>query len=456
MTDGAPPDFAPSPRHDPYRAFRFRTYRHYLFGSLFVQIGTAAQSVAIGWEVYLRTGKAMSLAWVGLIQAVPMLLLTLPSGVLADRFDRRRIMMVGLAGTALASVGLAVVSIRHGPIGWMYALLFADAAFNRMAWPARAALLPMLVPRDAFENAVKWRTSGFEIAALVGPAVGGFIVAWSVPNAYWLSAVSEGLFMILLARLAIPAMPPRPPGERRGLAGVVHDLAEGVSFVWRNKLLLGAISLDLFAVLFGGAVYLLPIYATDILHVGATGLGWLRAAPAVGALGMALVLAHLPPMRRAGRTMFAAVAGFGAATVVFGLSESFWLSMAMLAVTGACDNVSVVVRQTLVQLATPEFMRGRVSAVNATFIGSSNEIGGFESGAVAQAFGAKVSVVFGGLGTLAVVGVWSLLFPRLRRLGRLTEAEQAAAEATVEARGFEVVPTGPSPSGAGGFAAPSE
>jgi MFS family permease len=413
------PLLPPAPRHDPYHAFRFRAYRDYLFGSLFVSMGTAAQSVAIGWEVYLRTGQAMSLAWVGLIQAIPMLLLTLPSGVLADRFNRRTIMLVGLAGTGLTSVGLALLSTAHGSIAWMYVLLLLDASFNRVAWPARAALLPMLVPRDAFENAVKWRTSGFEIAAMVGPAVGGFLIAWSVASAYWLSAITEGLFMILLARLAIPPREPRPPGARRGIAGVTADLTEGLAFVWRKKILLGAISLDLFAVLFGGAVYLLPIFATDILGVGAPGLGWLRAAPAAGALITALALAHLPPMRRAGLTMLISVAGFGIATVVFGLSTSFWLSMAMLFLTGVFDNVSVVVRQTLVQLATPDAMRGRVSAVNAVFIGSSNELGGFESGAVAQLLGPRRSVVIGGVGTLAVVGLWSILFPRLRRLRML-------------------------------------
>lgn len=426
-------------RHDPYHAFRFRTYRHYLFGSLLVSMGTAAQSIAIGWEMYDRTGRAMSLAWVGLLQALPMLLLTLPSGVLADRFDRRRIMMIGLTGTGLTSVGLALLSASQGSIAWMYFLLLLDASFNRVAWPARAAMLPMLVPRDAFENAVKWRTSGFQISATVGPAIGGFIIAWWLPAAYWMSAGSEALFMVLLARLAIPRLAPRDPGALRGLAGVVHDLTEGLGFVWRNRLLLGTISLDLFAVLLGGAVYLLPIYAMDILEVGERGLGWLRAAPAAGALVTALLLAHLPPMRRAGLTLLLSVAGFGVATIVFGLSTSFWLSMSMLFLTGVFDNVSVVVRQTLVQLATPDAMRGRVSSVNAVFIGSSNEIGGFESGLVAQYFGPVLSVVSGGIGTLLVVGLWSALFPRLRQLRQLTDA----GDEPEPPRGFEVLPATP-------------
>ena len=423
MSDANQPAGAAPLRHDPYHAFRFRTYRSYLIGSLLVGIGTAAQSVAIGWEVYQRTGQAMSLAWVGLVQAIPMLLLTLPSGVLADRFDRRRIMVVGMIGTGLSSVGLAILSITQGPIFWMYALLLTDSAFLRVAWPARAALLPMLVPRDALENAVKWRTSGFEIAAMLGPAAGGLLIAWRLPSAYWLSAASEGLFIVLLARLAIPPREPYSPGERRGMAGVTADLFEGLAFVWHNKLILGAISLDLFAVLFGGAVYLLPIFATDILEVGERGLGWLAAAPAAGALLAALAMAHLPPLRRAGLALFASVAGFGLATIAFGFSTSFWLSMAMLFLTGVFDNISMVIRGTLVQLATPDPMRGRVSAVNAVFIGSSNELGGFESGLVAQLTSPRFSVVFGGVGTLVVVGLWSAMFPNLRKLRGLVELQ---------------------------------
>lgn len=419
-------------KHDPYAAFRVRAYRDYLFGSLFVQIGTAGQGLAIGWELYQRTGEAMSLAWVGLMQAIPMLLLTLPAGVLADRVDRRKILFFGLAGATCTSIGLGILSYLQGPIGWMYVLLLLDAAFLRTAWPARAALLPMIVPRDIFENAVKWRTSLGQISGLVGPAVGGFIIAWSVPAAYFVAATSSFIFIGLLARLKVNTRPPANASPR-GIPGIFEDLREGVHFVWNRKLLLGAISLDLFAVLFGGAVYLLPIYAIDILGVGEQGLGWLRSAPAAGALVTALVLAYLPPMRKAGRTLFLAVAGFGLATIVFGLSTSFWLSMAMLFLTGVFDNVSVVVRHTLVQMATPEHMRGRVSAVSAVFIGSSNELGGFESGAVAQLAGPKFSVVSGGLGTLAIVAAWSALFPRLRKLRGLIETDEE------ETRGFEVI-----------------
>ena len=417
---------APRPqKHDPYAAFRVPAYRDYLFASLLVQIGVAGQEVAIGWEVYQRTKDPFSLALVGLATALPMLLLTLPAGVLADRFDRRKVILFGMAGTTLTSVALALLSAESAHVGWMYLTLFLDSVFLRIAWPARATVVPMIVPRDLFENAVKWRMSGSQVAGMVGPAVGGFLVAWSLPGAYGVAAASTAVMMLVIARLDVDLRPPPADAAKagRGLRGVVADLGEGLAFVYRRKLLLGAISLDLFAVLFGGATFLLPIFATDILHVGATGLGWLRAAPAAGALVTALTLAYLPPMRRAGWTLLVAVAGFGVVTVIFGLSTSFWLSMAMLALTGVFDNVSVVVRHTLVQLATPEYMRGRVSAVSAVFIGSSNELGGVESGTVAALTTPVISVVSGGLGTIAVVLAWAGLFPQLRDLKTLGDAD---------------------------------
>lgn len=396
-------------------------FRRYLGGSLLVNLGTAAQGLAIGWEVYQRTGQALSLGLVGLVQAMPMFLFTLPAGYLADVFDRRKLMMASLLGAALTSLGLAWFSHRRGAIPWMYVLLFLDASFLRLGSPARTALLPELIPRDLFENAVKWRTSLFQISGMVGPALGGFLIAWSLPSAYLFCALGSLAFVALLATLKVP------PGPRGEQGNMLRQVAEGIRFVWRNKLLLGAISLDLFAVLLGGAVYLLPVFARDILELGPTGLtpekalGWLRAAPAAGALVMALIMAHRPPMRRAGQTLFGAVAGFGLATIAFGLSKHFWFSWGMLFLTGVCDNVSVVVRHTLVQLGTPNEMRGRVSAVNAVFIGSSNELGGFESGLVAQWFGPVVSVVSGGIGTLLVVAVWMLRFPGLLKFRSFAE-----------------------------------
>jgi MFS family permease len=278
------------------------------------------------------------------------------------------------------------------------------------------AVLPQIVPRDVFPNAVMWNTSSWQIASVAGPALGGFIVSVSAPLAYIVSAASCLVFVAFLARLRL-----RAPAEETE-AATAETLLAGLRFVWRSRVILAAISLDMFAVLFGGAVALLPIYAKDILRVGATGFGWLNAAPAAGALCMAVALAHLPAMRRAGRNLLLCVTGFGLATIVFGLSRSFWLALAMLFITGALDNVSVVIRHTLLQLMTPDRMRGRVSAVNGIFISVSNELGGFESGLVAHFFGPVVSVVSGGAGTILVVLVTALAAPGLRRVATLHEA----------------------------------
>ncbi len=406
-------------RHDPYAAFRQSDYRRYLLGWLAALLGTRIQSVAIGWEIYQRTGEALALGMVGLVQALPTILLALPAGYLADRWPRRRLIMLSLAGMTLTSLGLALVSWFQGPILLMYGLLLLDAACVAVGRPARLALLPRLVPRVAFSNAVTWNTSMFQISSVVGPAIGGFVIAAHVPSAYLLAACGSVVFVLLLARmnLASAAEAPGEAGETDRLA----NLLAGMRFVRRKRVILAAVSLDMFAVLFGGAVYLLPIFAEDILGVGARGFGWLNAAPAAGAFCMAMLLAHRPPMRQAGRNLLVAVAGFGAATVVFGLSKSFWLSLAMLFLTGALDNISVVVRHTLVQMLTPDRMRGRVSAVNGVFIGISNELGGLESGLVAHWFGPVVSVVSGGLGTIAVVIATAWASPKLRRIGALDE-----------------------------------
>lgn len=412
-------------RHDPYEVFRIPAFRSLLLGGVLVNVGTAAQSLAIGWEMYQRTDQAMMLGLIGLAQAVPMLLFTLPAGYLADVFDRRKVMIAGLLGTTLTSLALALFSHLSGAIGWMYVLLFLDASFHRVATPARTALLPLLVPADRFEGAVKWRTTLFQLSMVVGPAVGGFIITWSIPSAYLFSAFTTIVYILLLLSMTIPEAPRTHRGQ------VVKQVMEGIRFVWNRKLILGSISLDLFAVFLGGAVYLLPIFARDIIANPPFGLspeevlGWLRAAPAAGSIVMALILAHRPPLKSAGRSMFSAVAAFGAATVVFGLSRNFWLSWAMLFLTGFFDNISVVVRQTLVQMRTPNHMRGRVSAVNFLFIGSSNELGGFESGLVAQLFSPVISVVSGGIGTLVVVLTWLRLFPGLRRVRTLSEDGEA-------------------------------
>jgi MFS family permease len=331
------------------------------------------------------------------------------------------------------------VAIRQGEIGLMYLLLAVIGTTRAVGWPARSAMLPMLVPAEVFPNAVAWNSSFFQVAAMAGPALGGLVVNWSVSWAYLIAAIFSGVFASTALTLKY-----HHHVERRPEPMTMHSLAAGVKFVSRTKIILATMSLDLFAVLLGGATYLLPIYATVYLHVGSVGFGWLRAAPAVGALIMGLVVAHLP-MKHAGRSMLWAVAGFGAATIVFGLSHNFWLSCFMLLLTGATDNVSVMVRHTLVQILTPDEMRGRVSAVNNVFIGASNEIGGFESGLTAKLFGPVVSVVGGGIGTIVVVAVAALIWPDLRKFGSLHAAREETPESPP---GFEVVPiTVPAPEG---------
>ncbi len=411
------PNQPPPPKRDPYAAFRVPNYRAYVVGWFIAMLGTRIQSVAIGWEMYQRTGEPLSLGLVGLAQALPTMLLALPAGYLADRFNRPRLVMISLLTMTLTSLSLAVLSYRNGSTAWMYALLALDATAVMIGRPARVALLPQLVPKEVFPNAVTWNTSMMQIAGVGGPAIGGFIIAFNVPVAYVITAASSLIFAVMLARLRF-----QPETKSIGTASL-RTLVAGIGFVWDAKIILTMITLDLFAVLLGGAVYLLPIYATDILDVGATGFGWLRAAPAVGAFVMAIAMVYLPPMQRAGRTLLICVAGFGVATIIFGVSRSFWLSLAMLFFTGAFDNVSMVIRQTLQQLLTPDEMRGRVSAVTSVFVGASNELGGLESGVVAQIFGPVISVVSGGIGTLVVVAATWWLSPQMRAFGALDEAK---------------------------------
>ena len=410
--------------HDAYAALRFRDYRLFAISNVFSTIGQQMQSVAIGWELYERTDLAMSLGVVGLVQALPLILLTLAAGHVADQFDRKRVVLITQLILALCSVGLAVLSYSQGAIYLIYAcLLFSSAAraFNK---PASDAMLATLVPMEAFNNAVTWNSSSFQVATLVGPALGGLVIALqkSAMLVYVLNVVlaftAAGLIILIAAR---------QPTHSKSVA-MIKTLETGVSFVIKTKVILAAITLDLFAVLLGGATTLLPIYAKDILHVGPTGLGWLRAAPAIGAFLMAVITAHLPPMQRAGQTMLWAVTGFGVATIIFGMSRSFWLSLLMLMLTGAFDNISIIIRRTLVLTRTPNDMRGRVSAISRVFSGTSNELGGFESGLVAAFFGPVVSTTVGGIGTIAVVLTVALLFPHIRQLGSLQEHPECNIE----------------------------
>ncbi len=373
------------------------------------------QGTAVGWELYERTGSAYALGLVGLVQVLPIVALVLHAGHFVDTHDRRRVLIAAEAGYVVASVGLAIVSWRHAPIPAFYACILLLGIARAFYAPARNALLPLLVPRDEFARAITWNGGGWQLAAVLGPAAGGLAIAsLGGPLAvYLLAAGCSGVFLTLAVLIRHRA------AERPAEEVTLRSLMAGARFVAHTPLVLGTISLDLFAVLLGGATSLLPIYAKDILHVGPAGLGWLAAAPSLGAVVMAIALASRPPMRHAGRTLFCAVTGFGITTLIFGLSRSFLLSLIVLTVVGAFDMVSVVIRSTLVPLLTPDHMRGRVGAINVLFVDTSNQLGGFESGVVAGAFGPIFSVVSGAIGTLVVVVLAMTIWPDLRRLGSL-------------------------------------
>ena len=378
------------------------------------------QSVAVGWLVYELTGSAFDLGLVGLAQFVPMLALALVTGHVADNFDRRRILVACQAVKLLTAAALGLGSLYGGmPRAAIFAVIFVFGAARAFEMPTLQALLPGVVPESMLPRAVAASASANQTATIAGPALGGLLYAASPMLAF----ATCGILYVLSA-FAIVRVHSRLKAAGRAPVSL-DSLLAGIRYIHRNPVIMGAISLDLFAVLLGGATALLPIYAKDILHVGPTGLGVLRAAPGVGALAMSLYLARHPPRRRVGRQMFAAVAAFGIATIVFGLSASFPLSLVALALLGASDMVSVVIRASLVQLKTPDAMRGRVSAVNSVFIGSSNQLGEFESGLTAAWFGTVPSVVIGGVGTLVVVLLWMRFFPALARADRLAAEDGA-------------------------------
>ena len=429
---------------DPWAAMRHAGYRRYLVGNVLFNTGRQALSVAIAWQIYQWTNSATALGLVGLVNVLPLIALVLPAGVLADRHDRRRIVAWTMWISAVLSFALVLVTHYHaalpdaGPLRAANGLLRAIAlAFERhvdpaalhftepalpliflilflqstarvFGNPARAAIVPLLVPPAAVSNAVTWSASSFELSTVVGPALGGFLVAAAgYTPVYVLDFAASVAFAVLMLGVHIAPVV-RAPGA------ATPDMFAGVRFIWNRKPILAAVSLDLFAVLLGGATALLPIYADKILHVGPAGLGWLRAAPALGAITMAFLVTHLPPAKRPGVGMLWSVAGFGAAIVLFGLSTNFWLSIAALYLSGVCDNFSVVVRHTLVQMLTPDVLRGRVTAFNQLFIGSSNEISELRAGLAAALFGPVAAAAGGGLGTILVVVAVTLALPALR------------------------------------------
>jgi MFS family permease len=399
-------------------ALRWRDFRLLLVGNVISTVGLQMQSTAVGWELYDRTHSAYALGMLGLVGVVPLVALALPAGHVVDTRDRRHVLMAAQAGYIASSGGLAFVSWRHGPIIALYACILINGIARAFQAPARNALLPSLVPPETLANAVTWNSGGWQLAAVVGPALGGGLIAalGGAATVYLSAAAGSTVFFVLAACIRH-----RPPSRARAeltLAG----LGAGIRFVAHTPLILATITLDLFAVLLGGATTLLPIYAKDILHVGPSGLGWMNAADSIGAVLMAAALASRPPLGRAGRTVLWAVAGFGVATFVFGISRSFPLSLCMLIALGGFDMVSIVVRATLVPLLTPDEMRGRVGAITNLFVGTSNQLGGFESGAVAGAFGPVASVVSGAIGTMIVVAAVAWHWPALRRLGSLASA----------------------------------
>jgi MFS family permease len=412
---------------DPYAPWRSRDYRRYAyswFGMMFSkQIETLAVSVYFV-NVYSPANAPLALGMLGLVQALPVMLLSIAGGQIADRFDRRLVMMATLSVNTLVSVGLVAVALSGGSVPLIYLLLGLGAIAQALGGPSRSALLPQLVPTEAFANAVAWSATIYYLSSVTGPAIGGGILAvWEHP------AVSFGVVGVcrLLSLGALAAMHYRPV-NRHGETISWQSVVAGVRFVSHTKLILATISLDLFAVLLGGVTYLLPIFAKDILHVGPFGLGCLRSADAVGAMCMAVMLVHLPPMRRAGVMLLWAVAGYGTATIIFGLSQWFWLSLAMMFLVGALDNISVVVRHTLLQMLTPDAMRGRVLAVSTVFIVASNDLGGLESGLTAWLVGPVISVVGGGVCTILVVLAAMRLWPQILGLGSLNDIRPAVEE----------------------------
>ena len=415
-------------------AFRFRDFRRYQIARLLVILGAEAQSVAVAWQVYQLTHRPMDLGYTGLALFLPGPIFMLAAGHAADRFDRRIVILACYGVQTLASAWLFWLGYGHtSHIFAIYSVLFLIGAARAFSGPASSALVPHLVPEKDFVNAVTWGANVFQTANILGPALGGVLltlpVGWGLrgpPLVYAFTLVTVAAFVALVASLKI-----RIGRMEHGQFSLKLVLA-GFAYVWKAKLVLGAISLDLFAVLLGGATALMPVFAEAILHTGARGLGALRAAPAVGALVVSVMLTLTPLKRRAGRTMLICVAIFGASTIVFGLSKSLWLSVIALMVVGGSDMISVVVRSSLIQLATPDQMRGRVSAVNSVFIGASNELGEFESGVTAQWWGAVRAVVIGGMGTLVVTGLSAWLFPTLRNADELS-SKALLAETEVEA-----------------------
>ncbi len=412
---------AGSPRHDAYAALRHRDFRWYILSLFAMTLASQLQAVVVGWQVYAITHDPLSLGLLGLAEALPFIAVALPAGYVADRWNRRTITVCSLAVNVACAVALLTFSATPGlmqraGVTPVYAIIFVSGIARSLLQPARQALGAEIIPRTMYENAIAWRSSSWQTAAVIGPAIGGLLYGFAGP----VVAYATGAVLMTFALIGFLTIHYAPSARAATNTPILTGLVTGLRFVWSEPVILAALSLDLFSVFLGGAEALLPVFAAEILKVGPQGLGILRAAPAAGAVLMGVFLAHQGPIERAGRAMLLAVATFALAIIGFGLSKSFLLSAALLTVSGMADNVSVVVRSTLLQLLTPPEMLGRVSAVNSVFIGSSNELGAFESGVAARLLGAVPAVVLGGTASLLVVGLTARLVPRLRTLGRIT------------------------------------
>ena len=401
-------------------AFTYPSFQRYWAARLCVTLAIQMQAVAIGWQIYDMTRRPLDLGLVGLAQFLPSLGLALVTGHVADRYDRRTVMALCIIVEALCAVLFLTFTLQDGTnTPFLFGVLVLFGTARAFEFPASVALMPNLVPPRLFTNAAAWSSSAWQVATIVGPAIGGLLYAIGPEAVYGCCILMFLLSVFLVSTIRIEHR------EKEQKAATWESVVAGISFIRGQPVVLGAVSLDLFAVLLGGATALLPVYARDILHVGPWGLGLLRSAPAVGALAMALLIARRPIQRHAGAILLGAVGVFGLSIVCFGLSHNLWLSLLVLTILGASDMISVVIRRVLVLVKTPDEMRGRVSAVESVFIGASNELGEFESGVTAAWFGVVPAVVLGGLGTLAVVGLWVRIFPQLRRVDSL-EGERLA------------------------------
>jgi MFS family permease len=404
-------------KHDPFAVLRYKEFNLFLTNRFFLTLGIQMQSVIVGWQIYKLTGDVLALGMIGMAEAIPFILVSLISGHIADTFNRKYIILFfSLLFIVVTSFLLyfsidGVTILKEFGTKPIFAAIGCVGIIRGFISAANPSFMSQLIPRKLYSNAATWNSTFWHIASIVGPSLAGLLIALSYQTAY----IVDLLFLII-ATTSFLFIKSKPLPVKETTETLFESLSAGIKFVFKNQLILGALSLDLFAVLFGGAVALLPAFAEEVLHAGAIQLGFLRAAPAIGAVVMAIIIAYKPPTHNAGRNLFLSVGAFGLATILFGLATNFYVALICLFLTGAFDNVSVVIRHTILQLATPDEMRGRVSAVNGIFIGSSNEIGAFESGTTARFFGLKPSIVVGGILTILVVSVTAKLAPKLRRL----------------------------------------